>query len=263
MDTTFTTTSTSEKSSNHQTPPLSPSSHLSSSICQQQQSLLRQSSMAGTPSFMAPEIVKKQGYNSSVDWWALGVTIYESSVGDRLFQGGTRDAIYSNIVMMNFDLSKLKEINDDIYDLCTKLLHHDATCRLGVEDINHLKRHPYFKGINWDTVSTEDLKFRPPPHQAQQKSEAAQRNDRRDFYGKEDPNGSSNRIEVVTEGSKAESSIKGRYRRKMRKKRAKKSTGWSSYNSLSILVIDERSDEVLYEESLVKDHHDMKEHHRV
>ena len=213
--------------------------------------MFRHSSVVGTPSYMAPETIKKERYNSGIDWWSFGVTVYESSVGDRLFQGGTREAIYANIVKLKFDLSKLKEINEDIYDMCSKLLLHDATRRLGVEDINHLKQHSYFNGINWDSVSTEEMKFHPPPHQPLHKSEDSLQKDRLNFYGREDPDCRGEYADKKDNfrSKKGLSPISpALYRSKRQKRGGRKSIGWSSYNSLSVLIIDEASNEKSLEE---------------
>ena len=202
---------------------------------------------------MAPETIKKQSYNSGIDWWSFGVTVYESSVGERLVQGGTQEEIYGIILNSKFDLSKLKDINNDIYDMCTKLLRSDTKSRLGVEDINSLKQHAYFEGINWDSISTEEMKFHPPPFQPPRKSAAALQKDRRNIYGEEDPERSDHQNKSAKHETEDEYSSARRttVRKKYsRKGISKNSVGWNSQNSLSVLVINERSNEVSNEESI-------------
>ncbi|XP_041428599.1 protein kinase C-like 1 [Xenopus laevis] len=54
--------------------------------------------MVGSPAYMAPEIVMVEEYTRDVDWWSLGVIVYEMLLGMRPFIGYDREFIYDSIV---------------------------------------------------------------------------------------------------------------------------------------------------------------------
>ncbi|XP_041420337.1 serine/threonine-protein kinase N2-like [Xenopus laevis] len=54
--------------------------------------------MVGSPAYMAPEVVMEEAYTRAVDWWALGVIVYEMLLGTKPFTGYDRDFLYDCIV---------------------------------------------------------------------------------------------------------------------------------------------------------------------
>lgn len=79
-----------------------------------------ESSIVGTPFYMAPEIVSKSKYNKTVDIWGLGVTVYEVSCLSKPFRGENRAELYKEIKKKNI---KKGFINDKILeDLILKCL---------------------------------------------------------------------------------------------------------------------------------------------
>ncbi|CAG5132067.1 unnamed protein product [Candidula unifasciata] len=114
--------------------------------------------LCGTPEYLAPEIILSKGHNKAVDWWALGVLIYEMLAGYPPYYAENPFGIYEKIIAGKTEWPK--HIDTIAKDLIKKLLHPDRTRRLGnmkngAEDI---KKHKWFKGQNWEDVLAKKLK---------------------------------------------------------------------------------------------------------
>ncbi|GAW07461.1 agc yank protein kinase [Lentinula edodes] len=118
--------------------------------------------VAGSMAYMAPEILAKRGYTCHIDWWSLGVCAYELIFGRRPFRGRTNsDLTYS----ISKDPLKWPE---DAEKKCTRpgmlvikgLLDRDPARRFGCkpngEGYQELRRHPWFKTIDWDTLESKE-----------------------------------------------------------------------------------------------------------
>ncbi|KAJ3112089.1 hypothetical protein HDU96_004958 [Phlyctochytrium bullatum] len=111
---------------------------------------LRTNSFVGTEEYIAPEVIKGCGHTAAVDWWTLGILIYEMLFGTTPFKGPNRNATFTNIISNEVGFPDHAEISSQCRSLIKKLLHKDEEKRLGSRaGASDVKGHPFFKGINW------------------------------------------------------------------------------------------------------------------
>ena len=84
-------------------------------------------SFVGTPNYIAPEMIQHGKYNVEVDWWALGVLIFEMHSNKNLFNGRSEDEMYGKIVKMKLDFSRCER---DVKQILELLLVRDPKRRL-------------------------------------------------------------------------------------------------------------------------------------
>ncbi|CAG8717156.1 18063_t:CDS:1 [Acaulospora morrowiae] len=140
----------------------------------------RQSSKAllGTPDYLAPELLLGLGHTTAVDWWSLGVCLFEFLLGYPPFNDDTPQAIFRNI--LNHDIQWPPEgfLSPEAKDLITKLLNQESEKRPTVAEI---KAHPFFKGIDWEHIRQQEAPFVPNPEDEQDTSYFEARNNRADI----------------------------------------------------------------------------------
>nr|AML76773.1 putative LOV domain-containing protein [Eupomatia bennettii] len=110
-------------------------------------------SFVGTEEYIAPEIITGSGHTSAVDWWALGILLYEMLYGFTPFRGKTRQKTFANI--LHKDLKFPGSISASLHtrQLIYRLLNKDPKHRLGsCQGANEVKQHPFFRGVNWALV---------------------------------------------------------------------------------------------------------------
>ncbi|CAI8616504.1 unnamed protein product [Vicia faba] len=110
-------------------------------------------SFVGTEEYIAPEIITGSGHTSAVDWWALGILLYEMFYGYTPFRGKNRQRTFANILHKDLKFPKSKQVSLSAKQLIYHLLQRDPTSRLGSKGgANDIKHHSFFKGINWALV---------------------------------------------------------------------------------------------------------------
>nr|AML79554.1 putative LOV domain-containing protein [Cephalotus follicularis] len=110
-------------------------------------------SFVGTEEYIAPEIITGAGHTSAVDWWALGILLYEMLYGYTPFRGKTRQKTFANVLHKDLKFPGSIPVNINTKQLIYRLLHRDPKIRLGSrEGANEIKRHPFFKDVNWALV---------------------------------------------------------------------------------------------------------------
>lgn len=130
--------------------------HVSKREARQQQSIV------GTPDYLAPEILLGMGHGTTADWWSVGVILYELLVGIPPFNADHPQQIFDNIINRDIQWPKYpEEISFEAYDLMNKLLIENPVQRLGVTGATEVKRHAFFKDINWDTLARQKAMFIP------------------------------------------------------------------------------------------------------
>ncbi|KAG0229331.1 hypothetical protein BGW41_003065 [Actinomortierella wolfii] len=116
----------------------------------------------GTPDYIAPECVLGMSQDVMVDWWALGVICYEFIYGYPPFHGDTPEQVFENILSRDIDWHENElEVSPEARDLMDRLMDPVVERRLGYNGAEEVKNHPFFKGINWDTLLSERPAFVP------------------------------------------------------------------------------------------------------
>ncbi|CAO3665727.1 unnamed protein product [Rhizopus stolonifer] len=111
-------------------------------------------SLAGSMAYIAPEMLKKQGYDSFVDWWALGISIYELLYGKRPFSGKSNDILKTSILQDPIDFPSSPKISQDAIHLIRGLLERNVQDRFGFQEI---RNHPWFKKVSWDHLVSKTI----------------------------------------------------------------------------------------------------------
>ncbi|XP_071043856.1 cAMP-dependent protein kinase catalytic subunit 1 isoform X15 [Parasteatoda tepidariorum] len=108
--------------------------------------------LCGTPEYLAPEIILSKGYNKAVDWWALGVLVYEMAAGYPPFFADQPIQIYEKIVSGKVRFPS--HFTSDLKDLLKNLLQVDLTKRYGnlKNGVNDIKNHKWFATTDWITI---------------------------------------------------------------------------------------------------------------
>jgi protein kinase A len=108
--------------------------------------------LCGTPEYLAPEIILHSGHDTSVDWWTLGVLIYEVLVGYPPFEGAEPLALYTHIVQGKMRYPKT--MGSKASNVISKLLSADPIQRLGAskDGADEVKRHPFFRKVAWHSL---------------------------------------------------------------------------------------------------------------
>ncbi|CAO3616287.1 unnamed protein product [Cunninghamella echinulata] len=117
----------------------------------------RTNTICGTAEYMAPEILMEMHYDKSVDWWTLGILMFEMLTGYTPFRSGnkkkTLDAIQKKKLQLPYFLSS------DAKDLLSRLLRKNPNTRLGCgnDGIKKIKSHGFFRKIDWKKLKAREL----------------------------------------------------------------------------------------------------------
>ncbi|ORY90958.1 kinase-like domain-containing protein [Syncephalastrum racemosum] len=128
---------------------------------------LRTNSFVGTEEYLAPEVILGDGHSSTVDWWALGILLYEMLFGITPFKGNARNDTFDLILHKSLEFPDLSAnpyyrgpgISSQCKQCIRKLLHKDETKRLGARaGASEIKSHSFFRPINFALLRN----MRPP-----------------------------------------------------------------------------------------------------
>lgn len=112
---------------------------------------VRSMSFVGTHEYLAPEIVAGEGHGNAVDWWTLGVFIFEMLYGRTPFKGVGNEMTLANIVARALEFPKEQAgVTGAAKDLMAALLVKEPSRRMGATmGAAAIKRHAFFDGVNW------------------------------------------------------------------------------------------------------------------
>lgn len=122
-------------------------------------------STVGSPGYIAPEVLLKKGYGFECDWWSVGVIMYEMMYGITPFFDENPVTILQKTIHWARCLRFPKDVpvSAEAVALMKNLLC-DMSNRMGSEEnggISAIKNHPFFSGIQWETIRNERAPFRP------------------------------------------------------------------------------------------------------
>ncbi len=127
-------------------------------------------STVGTPDYIAPEVLSQQGYGQECDWWSLGVILYECLVGYPPFYSDEAIETCRKIINWKHTLtfpqeeeeakSNIVQLSENCRDFIRKLVCN-AESRLGFRSARDIKAHPWFHGIQWDSLRHQKSPFIP------------------------------------------------------------------------------------------------------
>ncbi|CAJ0959900.1 unnamed protein product, partial [Mesorhabditis belari] len=151
--------------------------------------------LCGTPEYIAPEVIIRQGYGKPVDWWALGVILYEFLVGIVPFIGDSPEDLFSKIISEDVEYPEGEEaLIPEAEDLIKHLLEKNPVYRLGTQaGAPEITIHPFFLGLDFHSLLRQKAEFVP---QLENEEDTSYFDTRADRYnhdaesgGEEDPNG--------------------------------------------------------------------------
>lgn len=112
---------------------------------------------------IAPEVILRQGYGKPVDWWSMGIILYEFLIGCVPFFGDTPEELFAHTVNDDIEWPSEEdwEVAEDAKDLISSLLQQNPRDRLGTGGAHEVKEHCYFNAIDWNSLLRQKAEFVP------------------------------------------------------------------------------------------------------
>ena len=119
-------------------------------------------STVGTPDYIAPEVFSQSGYGEEADWWSIGVMFFEMVVGFPPFFSENPSDTCKKIVKWreNFSIPADANLSPEAESFILRMVSQPES-RLGVHGVEEIKKHPFFKGIDWNNIRNMKAPFIP------------------------------------------------------------------------------------------------------
>ncbi|XP_069505349.1 microtubule-associated serine/threonine-protein kinase 3 isoform X2 [Ambystoma mexicanum] len=143
--------------------------------------------VCGTPEYIAPEVIFRQGYGKPVDWWAMGIILYEFLVGCVPFFGDTPEELFGQVISDEIMWPSGDEtLPVDSQDLITRLLKQSPLERIGTGGVHEVKQHAFFHTLDWNGLLRQKAEFVPQLEADDDTSYFDTRSERYHHVGSED-----------------------------------------------------------------------------
>ena len=109
----------------------------------------------GTPDYLAPEMLLLKPFSFPIDFWAIGVVLFQFLVGETPFYADSAQATYERILHVPPDIPPPEDLSEGSVSLLHALLIKDPAKRLGANGVAEIKAHAFFAPIDWETPLCE------------------------------------------------------------------------------------------------------------